>query len=68
MHQSGAAKLSRDCDLSASEATLTASRNAPATFEARNHGISGPLMAQKKNAGTKMPIVAVAQGGPSFRY
>ena len=44
--------------MSASEATFTPSRNAPATGERRSRGTSGPLSATNTNAGRKMPTVA----------
>jgi hypothetical protein len=53
--------------MSASDATLTPFRNAPAMGDARSRGTSGPLNATKTKDGRKMPTVATsaAQGPPS---
>ena len=52
----------------ASDATLTPSRNAPATADFRSRGSSGTLAATKAKAGRKMPRVATAApAGPSSR-
>jgi hypothetical protein len=55
--------------MSASDATFTASRAAPAMAERRILGTSGPLIATKTNAGRKMPnVAAIAPGVPAIRY
>src|SRR3989454_7673667 len=53
----------------ASDATLTPSRNAPATGERRSRGTSGPLAATNTKAGRKIPSVATSPPGrPPSRY
>jgi len=46
--------------ISASEATLTPSSTALASFDRRMRGTSGPLTATNAKAGKKMPSVAIA--------
>lgn len=54
--------------ISASDPTMTPSRNAPAAGERRRRGTSGPLIATKKKDGRKIPAVATtAPGTPPSR-
>jgi hypothetical protein len=49
--------------ISATDATFTPSRKAPANRERRSHGATGPPIARSANSGRKMPMVATTAPG-----